>query len=151
MKRKFPDHPLTGVGAVVFRDEEVLLVRRGHEPALGFWSLPGGLVEVGETLEEAIRRELLEETGLSVKIRGITAVLERVFREADGRISYHYVLVDFLCDYVEGEPTPGSDSAEATFVPLARLDPFELPRFTLEVIHRARGQKAKGTYLPLLR
>ena len=87
MKRHYPDGPVVGVGAVIFRGEEVLLVRRGQEPALGSWSLPGGVVELGESLGEAMVREVQEETGLAVEVLGITAVLERVFRDGDDRIA----------------------------------------------------------------
>jgi 8-oxo-dGTP diphosphatase len=149
MKRRYPDQPLVGVGAVILRGEEVLLVRRGQEPAQGDWSLPGGLVELGETLTAAIHRELAEETGLRVRILGIAAVLERLFPDAAGKIAYHYVLIDYLCEYLEGELKPGSDITAARFVALADLDRFELPQFTLKVIRRAWEQFRQGTYLPL--
>jgi 8-oxo-dGTP diphosphatase len=139
-----------GVGAVVFRGEEVLLVRRGQEPARGSWSLPGGLVELGETLEAALRRELVEETGLKVAILGVTAVLERIFPDDAGAVSYHYVLVDFLCEYAGGELTPGSDITAAEFVALKDLPSFNLPTFTARVIQRAWEQRPRGTFLPLL-
>jgi 8-oxo-dGTP diphosphatase len=151
LKRHYPDQPLVGVGAVVFKDAEVLLVRRGQEPARGSWSLPGGLVELGETLEAAINRELAEETGLTVTLRGITAVLERIFPDPEGRIAYHYVLVDYLCDYVTGELTPGSDITAARFIPLADLSGFDLAPLTADVISRAWDQKRQGTCLPLVR
>jgi ADP-ribose pyrophosphatase YjhB (NUDIX family) len=138
------------VGAVIFRGEEVLLVRRGQEPARGSWSLPGGLVELGETLEAALRRELAEETGLTVAVLGVAAVLERIFPDDAGAISYHYVLVDFLCDYVPGELTPGSDITAAEFVGLKDLSSYDLPAFTARVIQRAWEQRQGGTYLPLL-
>ncbi len=150
MKRHYPDQPLVGVGAVVFKGGKVLLVRRGQEPALGSWSLPGGLVELGETLADAIRRELAEETGLTVTLLGIAAVAERVFRDPDGRIAYHYVLVDFLCDYLRGELTAGSDITAARFVELRELTGFVLPEFTADVIHRAWEQKRQGSWLPLM-
>jgi 8-oxo-dGTP diphosphatase len=140
-----------GVGAVVFRGGEVLLVRRGQEPALGSWSLPGGLVELGETLEAAISREMAEETGITVTLLGISAVLERIFPDPGGRIAYHYVLVDYLCDYAGGELTPGSDITAARFVPLSDLAGFGLPQFTADVIRRAWEQKQQGAALPLLK
>jgi 8-oxo-dGTP diphosphatase len=150
IKRHYPDQPLVGVGAVVFKDATVLLVRRGQEPGRGSWSLPGGLVELGETLEAAIHRELAEETGLTVRLLGISAVLERIFPDPDGRVAYHYVLVDFLCDYMGGELIPGSDITAARFVVKGDLSGFDLPQFTLDVIHRAWDQKQQGTGLPLL-
>ncbi len=149
IKRHYPDQPLVGVGAVVFRGEEVLLVRRGQEPALGSWSLPGGLVELGETLSAAIQRELAEETGLTVNLLGIAAVAERIFPDPDGNVAYHYVLVDYLCDYEAGELTVGSDITAARFVPLAELPGFDLPQFTAGVIRRAWDQKRQGSWLPL--
>ena len=150
IKRHYPAQPVVGVGAVVFKGAEVLLVRRGQEPALGSWSLPGGLVELGETLEAAIVRELAEETGLAVSILGVAAVLERVFGDATGQIAYHYVLVDFLCEYEGGELKAGSDSTEARFVPLAHLPQYEMPDPTLAVIRRAWEQRRQGSWLPLL-
>jgi len=137
-----------GVGAVVFRGEEVLLVLRGQEPALGSWSLPGGLVELGETLEDAIKRELAEEVGITVKILGINAVLERIYQDSSAGIPYHYVLVDFLCDYEDGEARPASDITAARFVPLTELEQFDLPEFTARVIKRAWEQKGEGGVLP---
>jgi 8-oxo-dGTP diphosphatase len=151
IKRHYPQQPVVGVGAVVFRGERVLLVRRGQEPARDSWSLPGGLVELGETLEAAIQRELAEETGISVNLLGISAVLERIFPDPDGRIAYHYVLVDYLCDYVAGELTAGSDITAARFVPLSDLPDFDLPQFTSDVIRRAWHQKQQGTCLPAIK
>jgi 8-oxo-dGTP diphosphatase len=150
MKRRYPEQPLVGVGAVVFRGEEILLVRRGQEPARDSWSLPGGLVELGETLDAALRRELQEETGLLVNILGIAAVLERIFRDDAGGIPYHYVLVDFACDWAGGQLTPGSDITAAQFVAPDDLDRFDLPAFTAQVIRRAREQRRRGAFLPLL-
>ena len=139
-----------GVGAVVLKGSEVLLVRRGQEPAKDSWSLPGGLVELGETMETAIQRELAEETGVRVHLLGIAAVLERIFPDVEGRVAYHYVLVDFLCDYLEGELTPGSDITAARFVPLNNISGYDLPQFTTDVIRRAWEQKRQGTGLPLI-
>jgi 8-oxo-dGTP diphosphatase len=147
MKRNYPEQPIVGVGAVVFRDDAVLLVRRGKEPAYGEWSLPGGAVELGETLVEALRRELREETGIEVEILGLSAFLERIFPDEAGKISYHYVLLDFLCRYAGGEPRPGSDALELCFTPLSRLDDFQLTSPAREVITRAKSQLEQGNYL----
>jgi 8-oxo-dGTP diphosphatase len=149
IKRHYPQQPVVGVGAVVFKGDQVLLVRRGQEPARGSWSLPGGLVELGESLSVAIQRELAEETGLTVTLLGIAAVLERIFPDPDGAIAYHYVLVDYLCDYSGGELSPGSDITAARFVDLSELAGFDLPQFTSDVIRRAREQKRQGSCLPL--
>jgi 8-oxo-dGTP diphosphatase len=138
------------VGAVIFHGDEVLLVRRGQEPAKGSWSLPGGVVEVGETLEAAILREVQEETGLTVKVLGITAVLERIYRDDADKVPYHYVLVDFACEYVSGKITAASDADAARFVSLDSLKDLPLPSFTAQVIQRARDQKEKGSFLPVI-
>ena len=122
----------------------------GQKPVRDSWSLPGGLVELGETMVAAICRELAEKTGISVHLLGIAAVLERIFPDPDGRIAYHYVLVDFLCDYLDGELKPGSDITAARFVPLTGLPDFDLPQFTADVIRRAWEQKRQGGCLPLL-
>ncbi len=133
---------------MVFRDDTVLLVRRGKEPGFGEWSVPGGAVEVGETLEEALRRELREETGIEVEILGLSAVLERIFPDVEEKISYHYVLLDFLCRYASGDPRPGSDVLELCFTPLPGLEHFQLTGQAQEVINRAQQQLIKTNYLP---
>jgi 8-oxo-dGTP diphosphatase len=150
IKRHYPDRPLVGVGAVIFRGEEVLLVRRGQEPAKGSWSLPGGMVEVGESLEAAIKREVWEETGLTVKVLGITAVLDRIYRDNVDKVPYHYVLIDFACEYLSGEVTPASDVTAARFVSLETLSDLPLPSFTAQVIRRARDQKKNEAFLPVI-
>jgi 8-oxo-dGTP diphosphatase len=150
MKRHYPDRPLVGVGAVIFRGEEVLLVRRGQEPAKGSWSLPGGMVEVGESLEAAIKREVWEETGLTVKVLGITAVLDRIYRDNVDKVPYHYVLINFACEYLSGEVTPASDVTAARFVSLETLSDLPLPSFTAQVIRRARDQKKNEAFLPVI-
>lgn len=152
-QRKYPDRPLVGVGAVIFRDDAVLLVQRGREPAYGFWSLPGGLVEVGETLEAAVRREVLEETGLLVEAVDVVACLDRVIRDHEGRIAYHYVLVDFFCKAAGGEPKAGSDVLACAYFALDGLADLKLTRGTAEVIHRARTRRfppKSAIYDPLL-
>ena len=137
MNRKFPDRPIVGVGGVLFEENRVLLVKRGKEPGLGQWSIPGGVVQVGETLKEAVVREVREETHLEVEALGLAKVLERVFRDPDGRVAYHYVLVDFLCRRVAGTLRADSDAQEARFVPLQDLPSYKVVSTAVEVIHRA--------------
>ncbi len=136
--RQFPDRPVVGVGAVVLDEEgRVLLVRRAHEPLKGEWSLPGGAVELGETLEEALVRELLEETGLTVVVGPVVEVLDRVERGPDGRVEYHFVIIDYLCRAVGGRTTSGSDAAEAVWVPPAELERYRLTDKAASVIAKA--------------
>src|SRR3989344_7448935 len=108
-RREYPERPMVGVGGVVIRDTRVLLVQRASEPLAGQWSLPGGAVELGETLEEAVVRELKEETGLTVRLVKLVEAFERIIRDDSGRPRYHYVLLDYLCEPVEGSARPGSD------------------------------------------
>jgi 8-oxo-dGTP diphosphatase len=116
MKREYPESPLVGVGAVIvdhhLDDPRVLLIRRGQPPLLGEWSLPGGVLECGETLRQAVVREALEETGLVVETSEMLGVYERVIRDDEGRVRYHYVLLDFLCRAVGGDLKAGSDAAD---------------------------------------
>lgn len=138
MRREYPDAPIAGVGAVIVRDGDppsVLLIRRGQEPLKGEWSLPGGAVELGETLEEAIRREVLEETGLVIEPAGVVQAFDRIARDADGRVRYHYVLVDFLCRVTGGSLACASDAVEARWAGLEDLD--GLTPLTVEVIRKA--------------
>ena len=125
MKREFPDHPLVGVGGVVIHRGRVLLIRRGGEPLKGEWSLPGGLVELGEDLAEAARRELKEETGLDVKPLEILTVFDRIFREGR-RVRYHFVIVDFACRLKGGRLAPASDVLDARWVRRQDLPGYHL-------------------------
>lgn len=149
MRRKYPGHPILGVGGILFEEDRVLLVKRGKEPALGQWSIPGGVVRVGETLKEAVSRELLEETHLEVEILTLAKVLDRIFRDPDGRVAYHYVLIDFLCRRTGGELKPDSDAQEARFVPLQDLPSYQIAPVTLEVIRLGDWlRKNRGTGNP---
>jgi ADP-ribose pyrophosphatase YjhB (NUDIX family) len=112
MKREYPESPLVGVGAVIVEKNRVLLIRRGTAPLLGEWSLPGGGLECGETLREAVAREAREETGLVVETGEMLGVYERLIRDDEERVRYHYVLVDFLCRPVSGDLNAGSDAAD---------------------------------------
>lgn len=128
-----PERPCVGVGAVLVHDGRVLLIRRGKEPLRGRWVVPGGTVELGETLEQALVREVEEETGLVVRPREVVAVFDRIQRDA-GRVGYHYVIVDYLCDYVGGEARAGSDAEDVAFVAPADLHAYDLPEKALEVV-----------------
>jgi 8-oxo-dGTP diphosphatase len=136
MSREYPDRPLVGVGAVIVKVNRVLLIRRGQAPLLGEWSLPGGVLESGETLREATIREAREETGLEVETGELLGVYERVIRSEDGRVRYHYVLIDFLCRAVAGALSVGSDAADVRWFESAELDGLNLPTDTREVIEK---------------
>jgi 8-oxo-dGTP diphosphatase len=144
MKREYPDSPLVGVGAIIVEDERVLLVKRGHPPLLGEWSIPGGVLELGEALEEAVVREAWEETGLTVETAGLLGVYDRVLRDADERTLYHYVLVDYLCLRVSGEPQAAGDAAEVCWFSQEEIGRLSLPKDTAAVI-KLGFEKAEGT------
>ncbi|MDR3570121.1 MAG: NUDIX hydrolase [Syntrophobacteraceae bacterium] len=148
MIRRYPEGPLTGVGAILFRETEVVLVKRGRPPAAGKWSLPGGLVELGESLDSAVRREVLEETGLAVRTLDLVAALDRVIFDKEGRIEYHYILLDFLCEVVGGELEAGSDADQCRFVPVEELGRYDMTRGTKQVIRNALGRAAALRELP---
>ena len=126
MKREYPESPLIGVGAVIVKDDRVLLIRRGQAPLLGEWSLPGGVLECGETLREATVREAREETGLVVETAEMLGVYERVIRAEDGRTRYHYVLIDFLCRPAGGDLKAGSDAADVRWFTREELPALKL-------------------------
>src|SRR4051812_33139890 len=137
MTRVFPERPIVGVGAVVLDGDRVLLVRRAHEPLKGQWSLPGGAVELGETLAEALAREVREETGLEGRVGPVVDVIDRVHRAADGRIEYHFVLVDYLCTPIGGQLAAGSDASDACWAAIRDLTEYDLAAPAPEVIAKA--------------
>jgi 8-oxo-dGTP diphosphatase len=148
MNRRYPERPLVGVGAFILRDNQVLLVQRGREPAAGKWSVPGGLVELGESLQEAIAREVREEVGLEVQVRDLVVALDRVILDQVGRIEYHYILLDFLCECDAGEPLPASDVSACAFVPIHSLSQYDLTGGTERAILRVYAQ-TQGTPTPV--
>jgi len=116
VKRKYPEHPIVGVGGIIFKEDTVLLVKRDQEPGKGEWSLPGGMVEVGETLEEALIREITEEVGIEIRIGGLARLLDRIIRDESQRVQYHFVIVDYWAEMVSGRPRPASDVSDVRFV-----------------------------------
>ena len=137
MRREYPEAPRIGVGAVVLHEGRVLLVRRGGRPSWGKWSLPGGLVELGESTAEAVCREIAEECACRIRLVGICGVIDRIVRDAEGRVRYHYVLVDYLA-YPESDViTAGSDEAEACWVPIDRVDELDVTEGLSDMIRRA--------------
>lgn len=125
------------MGAILFSGSAVLLVERGREPLKGYWSLPGGVVEAGETLAAAVRREVAEETGLHVEPEFIAEIFERILRDAGGRPEYHYVLVDYVCRVTGGHLAAQDDASRVAWIPLARLGEFSITEGTTPVIERA--------------
>jgi 8-oxo-dGTP diphosphatase len=138
--RKYPDRPIVAVGAVILDGDRVLLVQRAHEPLKGEWSLPGGAVEVGETLQQALAREVREETSLEVEVGVVVEVLDSIRCDPDGRAAYHYVIIDYLCRVRrEASPAPvcGTDAAAVRWVPLVELDSYHLTPVAAQVIRKA--------------
>ena len=135
--REYPEAPRIGVGAVVIRDGHVLLVRRNRPPAEGKWSIPGGLVNLGETTEVAAVREVAEECGLRVRLQGVAGVVDRIISDTDGRVRYHYVLIDYLAVPESGEVRPGSDAADCRWVPIAELARYETTEGLAAMVARA--------------
>jgi ADP-ribose pyrophosphatase YjhB (NUDIX family) len=143
--REYPDSPRVGVGAIVLHGGRVLLVRRGQPPALGLWSVPGGLVDLGETTVQAARREVEEECGLKVRIVELAGVLDRVTRDDDGRVRYHWVLVDYLAVPESDDViTAGSDAAEVRWVTIDDVEQLPTTEDLLPMIRRAAALADEG-------
>jgi ADP-ribose pyrophosphatase YjhB (NUDIX family) len=126
-----------GVGALIIEHNRILLVERGREPLKGYWSLPGGVLETGETLQEGIRREVLEETGLIVEPLEVVEIFERILRDSDGRPEYHYVLIDYLCRACRGSLAAADDVSRAEWVGQRSVAGYHLTEGTLQVIEKA--------------
>jgi mutator protein MutT len=136
-RREFSDHPLVGVGGVVISDGRVLLVRRGAAPLEGEWSIPGGLLEVGETLIAGVRRELLEETAIEVRVLELVDVFERIDLDVSGKARHHFVVLDYLCEARSGQARAGSDVTHVAWAARQELERYSLSEAATRVILRA--------------
>jgi len=135
--RSYPDRPYVGIGALIFDGGRILLVERGHEPLKGWWSLPGGILETGETLANGIRREVREETGLEIEPDEVFEIFERIMPDAAGRTEYHYVLIDYVCRVTGGSLAPASDVSRAAWLREDELSAYRVTEGTLGVVARA--------------
>jgi ADP-ribose pyrophosphatase len=133
-KNAYPDHPRVAVGAVVFRDNRVLLVRRGQPPAEDSWAIPGGSIEIGETLQQAAEREIREETGIRIRAIKPIHTFDVIERDENKGIRFHYVIIDLSADYVSGEITAGDDAVEARWVSAEEIDELTVNASTLELL-----------------
>jgi mutator protein MutT len=135
--REYPERPVVGVGGVVIADGRALLIRRAHPPLEGEWSIPGGKLEIGETLVNAVRRELAEETGIEVRVGDLIEVFERIFPDDAGQPKYHYVIVDYLCELISGRACAGSDVTDVAWAEEAELPKYSLTPTATRVIKKA--------------
>ena len=143
MQREFPSRPFVGVGVVVWQGDKVLLIQRGKMPKAGQWSLPGGAQELGETLAETAAREVLEETHVEIGTPHLVEVVDSIQRDDDGRVRYHYTLIDFTAEWRAGDAMAGGDAAAAIWVTPAELGRFELWSETIRVIEKAAEIRAR--------
>jgi ADP-ribose pyrophosphatase YjhB (NUDIX family) len=141
--RRYPARPVLGVGALIFNRDKILLVERGNDPLKGYWSLPGGVLEIGETLEEGIVREVREETGLEVQPLKVLEIFERIIRDAQGAPEYHYVLIDYICRVTGGSLRAADDASRAAWVPRRLLSTYAITTGTLPVIEKGFLTRAK--------
>jgi ADP-ribose pyrophosphatase YjhB (NUDIX family) len=144
MKRDYPEHPLIGVGAVIVQGGRALLVRRNTEPLRGEWSVPGGMLELGEKLRDGVRREALEETGVEVEPGEVLDVFDSIFTDALGQTQYQYVLIDYLCRPLSGEAQAGSDVSDVRWVSAEALPSMGLRDATEQVVRKGLKLAAKG-------
>jgi 8-oxo-dGTP diphosphatase len=139
-----PTVPICAVGALIFSENRILLIKRGKPPSMGQWSLPGGAVQLGETLQEAIIREVHEEVRLNVSPVFVGTVVDRIFKDEEGRIAYHYIIIDYVCESPGGEPVAGSDAAAVGYFGLHQLDSLDMTQGTADVIREVHNLWQKG-------
>jgi len=136
--RTYPSHPMVGVGVVVFNEQQqVLLIQRGQEPNIGLWAIPGGLVEVGEELKHAAKREVLEECNLAIDVGEVVSVLDLILKDQEQRVRYHYVLIDYMGEYISGEVQPQTDVLNADWFSVDEIANMNVPEATVQVIKKA--------------
>jgi len=140
-RREYPVIPLVGVGAVVVSDSKVLLVKRGHEPAKGLWSIPGGLIELGETADAATRREVKEETGVDVEIERLLDVVDNIVYDYQGKIRFHYVLVEFVAHPVTTIVRPSSDASDVKWVPFLDLSSYQMTKTARKLLDKLAAER----------
>ena len=132
----YPQRPVVAVGAVVFKDDRILLVRRGHPPSEDLWAIPGGKVYLGETLQAAAEREICEETGLTIRVHDPIYTFDHIEQDEHGRIRFHYIIIDLLAEYVSGQIRPGDDASEARWVSSSELKNMSVSVPTRDLLHR---------------
>lgn len=140
--RRYPRRPLLGVGALILDGDRILMAQRGKQPLLGWWSLPGGALETGELLADAVRREVREETGLEIEPLGVIEIFERIMRDDRGEPEYHYVLIDYLCRVAGGTLCAGDDVCSVEWVDRSELPRLQITEGTLAVIDKAFRERA---------
>jgi 8-oxo-dGTP diphosphatase len=143
--RRYPKHPLVGVGAILLNRDRILMAQRGKEPLKGWWSLPGGALETGESLADGVRREIREETGLEIRPLGVLEIFERIMRDSNGEAEYHYVLIDYVCRIVGGTLRAGDDVCRVEWVRRSELVKLQITEGTLGVIEKAFRERRRFT------
>lgn len=136
--RRYPNHPVVGVGGIVIKDRSILLVRRGNPPSQGQWGVPGGCLELGEPIREGVAREVREECGIEIKVAELFDIFEVLEKDDMGIVEFHYVLLDFLAEHISGTPVTGSDADECRFIPFSDLGEYDLTPGVVELLQRMK-------------
>ena len=150
LKREYPEQPIVGVGAVVFKDKDTLLVKRGQPPAMGMWAIPGGVLNLGENTRDGVAREVLEECMITIEVGDIIDVIDAVIRDDNGAIQYHYVLCDFLAEYRAGHVQPASDVLDAKWFKYSEGLALNTTRGTQKVVKKAFEKTGRLKWMKLI-